>query len=90
PLDNTLVYNQAGLVQMMCLKGGGIWSRYSIPYEKLAFAVNIGQEYLMQKMTLGIPALIQSEGLHGFTNNRTIFPSFIGLAVSFNVDLVSK
>lgn len=44
----------------------------------------------MENTTLGIPALVQSEGLHGFTNNGTIFPSPIGLASSFNTDLLSQ
>lgn len=42
----------------MRLKGGSIWAGY----ENLAYAVNIGQRYLMENTTLGIPALIQSEG----------------------------
>ena len=44
----------------------------------------------MENTTLGIPALIQSEGLHGFTNNGTIFPSPGGLAASFNRALVQS
>ncbi|KAJ8094890.1 hypothetical protein PM082_010105 [Marasmius tenuissimus] len=88
PLDNTLTYNQTGLEEMMSLKGGSIWGGYLMPYEKFVFTVEVGQRYLMENTTLGIPALIQSEGLHGFTNNGTIFPSPIGLAASFNRDLV--
>jgi beta-glucosidase len=93
---------------MMRLKGGSIWGGYLVPWEKFVFAVNVGQKYLMENTTLGIPALIQSEGtsfsrilyadglltlnqgLHGFTNNGTIFPSPIGLAASFDTDLVSN
>lgn len=44
----------------------------------------------MENTTLGIPALFQTEGLHGFTDNGTIFPSPIGLAASFNTDLLNK
>ena len=44
----------------------------------------------MENTTLGIPALIQSEGQHGFTNNGTIFPSPGGLAASFNRALVQS
>jgi beta-glucosidase len=92
---------------MMRLEGGSIWAGYLLPYEKLAYAVNIGQRFLMENTTLGIPALIQSEGmlrvsyathvtntfcegLHGFTDDGTIFPSPIGLAASFGTDLVSQ
>ncbi|KAI3598503.1 glycoside hydrolase family 3 protein [Moniliophthora roreri] len=89
PLDNTLTYNQTGLEEMMRLKGGSIWGGYLVPYEKFVYGVEVGQRYLMENTTLGIPALIQSEGLHGFTNNGTIFPSPIGLAASFNRDLIT-
>ncbi|EJT98774.1 glycoside hydrolase family 3 protein [Dacryopinax primogenitus] len=88
PLDNTLVYNATGLVEMMATKSGVIWAGYQMPYEKSIFAVTVGHKYLMENTTLGIPALIQSESLHGFTNNGTIFPSSIGMACSFNTDLM--
>ncbi|SJL14428.1 related to beta-glucosidase [Armillaria ostoyae] len=90
PLDNTLTFNQTGLEEMIRLKGGSIWAGYAMPWEKFAFAIETGQRYLMENTTLGIPALFQSEGLHGFTNNGTIFPSPIGLAASFNRDLVQN
>ncbi|KAF9037100.1 glycoside hydrolase family 3 protein [Panaeolus papilionaceus] len=84
PLDDTKTFNATGLQEMMRLKGGSIWGGYLTPYDKFVYAVNIGQKYLMENTTLGIPALIQSEGLHGFTNRGTIFPSPIGLAASFD------
>ncbi|KAF8874876.1 glycoside hydrolase family 3 protein [Gymnopilus junonius] len=90
PLDDTLTYNATGLVQMMAQKGGSIWAGYLTPYTKLVYAITVGQKYLMENTTLGIPALIQSEGLHGFTDKGTIFPSPIGLASSFNTQLVSQ
>ena len=46
----------------MSLKGGSIWAGYLTPYTKLAYAINVGQKYLMENTTLGIPALFQSEG----------------------------
>ena len=33
---------------------------------------------------------MKSLGLHGFTNNGTIWPSPIGLAASFNTDLLQQ
>ncbi|KIK63658.1 glycoside hydrolase family 3 protein [Collybiopsis luxurians FD-317 M1] len=92
PLDNTLVFNQSGLVReaMISTKAGSIWAGYQMPYEKFVFALTVGQKYLMENTTLGIPAMFQSEGLHGFTNNGTIFPSPIGLAASFNPALLSS
>ncbi|KAF8525691.1 glycoside hydrolase [Gautieria morchelliformis] len=90
PLDNTLTFNQTGLEEMMRLKGGSIWGGYLMPWEKFVFGVTVGQKYLVENTTLGIPALIQSEGLHGFTNNGTIWPSPIGLASSFNAPLLQQ
>ncbi|KAK7053727.1 glycoside hydrolase superfamily [Favolaschia claudopus] len=90
PLDDTLTFNQTGLEEMVRLKGGSIWAGYSVPWDKLVFAIGVGQKYMMENTTLGIPALFQSEGLHGFTDNGTTFPSPIGLAASFNTDLVSE
>ncbi|KAI0773508.1 glycoside hydrolase [Fomes fomentarius] len=90
PLDDTLTFNQTGLEEMVRLKGGTIWGGYATPWDKFVFGVTVGQRYLLENTTLGIPALIQSEGLHGFTNNGTIWPSPIGLAASFNLDLLQK
>ena len=90
PLDNTLTHDPAGLAQMMSTRAGSIWGGYLTPWEKFVYGVEVGQKYLMENTTLGIPAMIQSEGLHGFTNNGTTFPSPIGMAASFNPDLLSQ
>lgn len=98
--------------EMVRLKGGSIWSGYLVPYDKFVFGVTVGQKYMMENTTLGIPALIQSEGippisllhlclhhltllrtftgLHGFTNMGTIFPSPIGLAASFDPNMLKS
>ena len=79
PLDDTLVYNQTGLVscssfpgpyydsqsvqeEMMRSKSGSIWGGYLTPWDKFVFGVTVGQKYLMENTTLGIPAMFQSEG----------------------------
>lgn len=90
PLDDTLTYNATGLAQLMATRSGAVWAGYSVPWEKLVYTINVGQSYLMHNTTLGIPAIYQSEGLHGFTDNGTIFPSPLGLAASFNTALLSK
>ena len=63
PLDDTKVFNQTGLELMMAQKGGSIWAGYLAPWDKLVFAITVGQRYLMENTTLGIPAIIQSEGM---------------------------
>ncbi|KAJ6473135.1 glycoside hydrolase family 3 protein [Mycena sanguinolenta] len=90
PLDDTLTFNQTGLEEMVQLKGGSIWAGYEMPWDKFVFGVTVGQKYMMENTTLGIPALFQSEGVHGFTNNGTTFPSPIGLAASFDPALISQ
>ncbi|EJD42421.1 hypothetical protein AURDEDRAFT_199589 [Auricularia subglabra TFB-10046 SS5] len=90
PNDNTLSHNASGLVEMAKSKAGAFWGGYATPWEKFVYGVTVGQKYLMENTTLGIPALIQSEGLHGFTNNGTIFPSPISMAASFNPSLLQS
>jgi beta-glucosidase len=47
---------------MMSQKAGTIWGGYLTPYDKFVFGVEVGQKYLMENTTLGIPAIVQSEG----------------------------
>lgn len=58
PLDNTKVFNQTGLV---CRLLG--YLRLA-PWDKFVFGVTVGQQFLMENTTLGIPAMFQSEGRH--------------------------
>jgi beta-glucosidase len=90
PFDNTLTHNATGLASMLTTRSGSIWVGYQTPWTKLAYAIKTGQDYLMQNTTLGIPAVFQSEGLHGYINNGTIFPSPLGMASSFNTDLLNQ
>ncbi|KAI0051485.1 glycoside hydrolase family 3 protein [Auriscalpium vulgare] len=90
PLDDTKSFNESGLIDMMATKAGSIWGGYLTPWDKFVYAVNVGQKYLMENTTLGIPAIFQSEGLHGFTNNGTIWPSPIAWAASFNTELLQQ
>ena len=63
PLDDTLAYNASGLVAMVEQKAGAIWGGYLTPWDKFVFGVEVGQRYLMENTTLGIPAIFQSEGM---------------------------
>lgn len=61
---------------------------YPISWEWLTTNIQIGQNYLQENTTLGIPALVQSEGIHGFLiGNATIFNSPIGYGSSWNRDV---
>lgn len=62
-----------------------------MPWEWLLNGIKVAQDYLLQNTTLWIPALVQSEGIHGFrVGNATIFNSPIGYACSWNPGLVQK
>jgi beta-glucosidase len=88
--DNTLTYNSTGLADMVSRRGGFIWAGYLTPFPKLTYAITVGQDYMMHNTTLGIPAIFQSEGNHGFIDNGTIFPSPVGMAATFDYDLIKK
>lgn len=57
---------------MMSQKAGNIWAGYLTPYDKFVYAIKVGQKYLMENTTLGIPALIQSEGQSKVTSTFVI------------------
>ncbi|KAI5861371.1 glycoside hydrolase family 3 protein [Durotheca rogersii] len=87
--DGTL--NQTGLEWSMRNRGGSFYVGVSVPWKMLSDGIKTGQDYLMQNTTLGIPAWVQSEGIHGFLiPNATIFNSPIAHACSFNPPLVEK
>src|SRR5579884_103412 len=52
---------------------------------------NAAQRYLIEKTRLGIPAIFQGEALHGFMQNgSTSFPQALGLASTWDPDLVRE
>ncbi|KAI1260209.1 glycoside hydrolase family 3 protein [Xylariaceae sp. FL1019] len=84
-------YNESGLVFNMENRAGQFYVGVPVPWEELAQAIKMGQDYLLHNTTLGIPAFVQTEGIHGFLMpNATIFNSPIAQACSFNPDLVEK
>ncbi|KAJ5191759.1 uncharacterized protein N7498_010744 [Penicillium cinerascens] len=84
-------FNYTGLVANMEMKAGSFYVGYPIPWDWLSDNIKRGQDYLLQNTTLGIPALVQTEGIHGFLiGNATIFNSPIGYGSSWNTDLVQK
>ena len=84
-------FNYSGLVANMATKAGQFYVGYPVPQQWISEGVKRAQDYLMQNTTLGIPAIVQSEGIHGFLiGNATIFNSPIAYACSFNTDLVQK
>jgi beta-glucosidase len=84
-------FNYTGLVENMQWKAGSFYVGYPVPQSWIAENVKKAQDYLLRNTTLGIPALVQSEGIHGFLiGNATIFNSPIAYACSFNPELIEK
>jgi beta-glucosidase len=72
-------------------RSGSYYVGVPISWELLSSGIKQGQDYLTENTTLGIPAFVQSEGIHGFLiPNATIFNSPIAYASSFNPALVEK
>ncbi|KAF4626149.1 hypothetical protein G7Y89_g12012 [Cudoniella acicularis] len=86
--DNTFI--PAGL-KVLELHSGQFYVGHTMPPSWLAENIKIGQDYLLHNTTLGIPALVQTEGIHGVRiANATIFNSPIGHACSWNLGLVEE
>jgi beta-glucosidase len=51
---------------MMEYKAASIWAGYLASWDKIVYGITVGQKYLMENTTLGIPAIFQSEGEHSF------------------------
>lgn len=66
-------------------------TEYSWPASKHARAINKVQQFFVEDTRLGIPVDFTFEGIRGAASEgATCFPPQIGVASSWNVDLVSK
>ncbi|OOQ91210.1 putative beta-glucosidase [Penicillium brasilianum] len=84
-------FNYTGLVTNMEMKAGSFYVGYPVAWDWIADNIKRAQDYLLQNTTLGIPALVQTEGIHGFlVRNATIFNSPIAYGSSWNKDLVEQ
>lgn len=84
-------FNATGLAWNMATRGGQFYVGYPVDQQWVAQGVKQAQEYLLHNTTLGIPAFVQAEGIHGFViGNATIFNSPIAYACSWNPSLVEK
>ncbi|KAL5360398.1 glycoside hydrolase superfamily [Aspergillus floccosus] len=89
--STTGAFNYTGLVENMKMKAGSFYVGYPVSWDWIATNVKRAQDYLMENTTLGIPALVQTEGIHGFLlSNATIYNSPIAYGCSFNRELVEK
>ncbi|ORY18564.1 glycoside hydrolase superfamily [Clohesyomyces aquaticus] len=87
----TNAFNYSGLVDNFATKAGQFYVGYPVLPSWISEGVRKAQEYVIQNTTLGIPAFVQTEGIHGvLVGNFTMFNSPIGYACSFDPDLVHK
>ncbi|KAL6710870.1 hypothetical protein ACN47E_007927 [Coniothyrium glycines] len=85
--DNT--FNSSGLEWNFKVRAGQFYVGYAIPPEWISNGIKIAQDYLVHNTTLGIPAIVQTEGIHGLlVGNATVFNSPIGHACSWDPELI--
>jgi beta-glucosidase len=69
---------------------GGTADRWRTPSQTVEF-LNAVQRWAMQSTRLGIPVLVHEESLHGYmATEATMFPQAIGLAGTFDTDLMRR
>jgi beta-glucosidase len=84
-------FNRTGLEKNFAQKSGSFYVGYPIDWTWLVDNIKRGQDYAVNETRLGIPALVQTEGIHGFLiGNATIFNSPIAHGCSFNRDLIER
>ncbi|KAF1949691.1 glycoside hydrolase [Byssothecium circinans] len=87
----TNAFNASGLAWNMANRAGQFYVGYPIAQSWISEGVRKAQEYLMQNTTLGIPAFVQTEGIHGLlVGNATIFNSPIAHACSWDTELIGE
>ncbi|TDZ17099.1 Periplasmic beta-glucosidase [Colletotrichum orbiculare MAFF 240422] len=84
-------FNQSGLEWVAANRANSIWTGLYTTPGNVSWGAKVAQDYLVHNTTLGIPAFIQSEGIHGFLAlNATIFNSPIAHGCSWNPELIEK
>ncbi|HEX7359868.1 MAG TPA: glycoside hydrolase family 3 N-terminal domain-containing protein [Bryobacteraceae bacterium] len=88
-IDPTGKYNDQNYLNALRQMRG--ISTQIVPAHDRAVLRNAIQRYQIEKTRLGIPALFIGEGLHGFMENgSTSFPQAIGLASTWDPDLIHQ
>ena len=84
-------FNLSGLTWNFNDRGGQFYVGYPIPQSWISEGIKKAQDYIFTNTTLGIPALVQTEGIHGLlVENATIFNSPIAHACSWDPKLVQE
>ncbi|KAF2131166.1 glycoside hydrolase family 3 protein [Dothidotthia symphoricarpi CBS 119687] len=84
-------FNSSGLVWNFNARAGQFYVGYAMPPSWISEGIKRAQDYLLHNTTLGIPALTQTEGIHGvIIGNATIFNSPIAHACSWDPELIHE
>ncbi|KAK4149481.1 glycoside hydrolase superfamily [Chaetomidium leptoderma] len=87
--ESTNALNQTGLEWSTRDRGSSFYVGVAVPNEWIVEHIKTAQEYIQNNTYLGIPAFVQTEGIHGFlAHNATIFNSPIAHGCSWNPALV--
>lgn len=87
----TNAFNSSGLEWNFKARAGQFYVGYAMPPEWISEGIKRAQDYLVHNTTLGIPALVQTEGIHGVLyGNATIFNSPIAFACSWDPELIHE
>ncbi|KAI8144230.1 beta-glucosidase-related glycosidase [Fennellomyces sp. T-0311] len=63
----------------------------NLDLDELARLINETQSWMIEENRLGIPTIMQSEGVHGYLDvNATIFATGMGMGATFNTELIHK
>ncbi|KAF8423254.1 putative beta-glucosidase [Tirmania nivea] len=82
-------FNASALEDNMVYKRRAFYVGQPVDWETLAWNIERGQKWLLENTTLGIPALIQTEGIHGFLiGNATTFNSPTELGCSCDPSII--
>ncbi|KAG7123467.1 Periplasmic beta-glucosidase like protein [Verticillium longisporum] len=84
-------YNETAMEWIATKRANSIWTGLFMNRTMVSRGAKLAQDYLVNETRLGIPAFIQSEGIHGFLAiNATIFNSPIAHGCAFNPELIEK
>ncbi|OAK93638.1 glycoside hydrolase [Phaeosphaeriaceae sp. SRC1lsM3a] len=87
----TNAFNSSGLEWNFNVRAGQFYVGYAMPPEWISAGIKKAQDYIVHNTTLAIPALVQTEGIHGaLYGNATIFNSPIAYACSWDPQLIHE
>lgn len=64
--ETTNALNQTGLAWSTRSRGGAFYVGVAVPNEWISGQIQTAQDYIQKNTYLGIPAFVQTEGIHGF------------------------